>query len=125
MAVERPQVEIAEGQLLDVRIVGFEPGEIGADAEAARGLSPEIRKAEGRFAATQLRTKMQQSGYWGAVRVVPDASRGAEVVVRGRILESDGELLRIEVSVADSTGAKWFTREYEEVVDAAAYAESE
>jgi outer membrane lipoprotein SlyB len=47
------------------------------------------------------------------------------VIVTGRVLESDGEILRLEVSVHDATGLLWFTSEYEEVVDTEVYDQSE
>ena len=125
VTVERPDSEVAENQLLDVRIRSFEAGQMSEDADKSRGLSKEIRRAEGHFAAVQLKEKMQQTGYWGAVRVVPEQHPGDELRVTGKILESDGELLKLEVKVRDATGEEWFTREYEGIIDAAAYTAAE
>ncbi len=121
----QPESEIVEAELLGVRIKPFQPGEIPEEEDESRGLSKEIRKAEGYYSAVQLRNAIQQSGYWGPVRVVPTAVTGGEVIVTGRILESDGEILKLEVSVHDATGSLWFTSEYEEVVDTEAYDRSE
>ena len=68
---------------------------------------------------------MQQSGYWGAVRVVPSIETGTELIVDTRILQSDSEALKLEVTVNDSRGVHWFTEEYEGVVDAAVYRKAE
>ena len=64
-------VEVSEGQLLDVWIELFDPGELPDDEEEAMGLSMDIRAAEARYMPEQLRTAMESTGYWGAVRVVP------------------------------------------------------
>ncbi|NIO08900.1 MAG: hypothetical protein GTO40_13150 [Deltaproteobacteria bacterium] len=124
VVLERPKTELAEEELLGVRVKPFEPGEIPKEKkkkERARGLSGEIRKAEGYYSAVQLRNAMQQSGYWGPVRVVPDAVTGGEVVITGKILESDGEIIKLEISVQDATGRVWFEKEYEQVIDIARY----
>ena len=51
---------------------------------------------------------MQQSGHWGAVRVVPAEASGDEVRVTGRILKSDGEELKLKIGAIDATGKQWF-----------------
>ena len=38
-----------------------------------------------------------------------------DVYIRGKILHSDGELLRLQITVQDAPGYQWFTREYEEM----------
>ena len=39
----------------------------------------------------------------------------------GKILESNGQLLRIDVTVVDATGRQWFKREYEQTADTRSY----
>lgn len=123
--IEQPKMEIAESNLLGVRIKPFEPGEVPQKGSSSLGISKEVRTAEGYYAAIQLKTSMQQSGYWGPVRCIPGEVTGGEVIITGRILESDGEMLKLEVSVHDATGALWFTNEYSEVVNAEAYKRSQ
>jgi hypothetical protein len=123
--IDRPTIEISESQLLGVRIHPFDPGEIPTEKDESLGLSKDIRDIEGYYSATQLKNTSQQSGYWGPVRVVPAAFSGGEVVVTGRILESDGEILKVAVNVRDATGSLWFAKVYENVVDAEAYDKSE
>lgn len=102
------QTEISESQLLDVRIKIFDPGKLPTSENALRGLSEEIREAESHYMAIQLRNAMQQTGHWGAVRVVPAETSGDEVLVTGRILKSNGEVLKLKIGATDATGKQWF-----------------
>jgi len=112
--VQRAATEVAEDHLLDVWIALFSPGELPEDKDDSKGLSPEIRKAEARYMPVQLRETMEKTGYWGAVRVVPQNTEGAEVLVQGKILASDGETLELQITAVDATGQQWFERTYEE-----------
>lgn len=114
-------IEVAEGQLLDVWIELFDPGELPDDDEEAMGLSMDIRDAEARYMPEQLRTVMESTGYWGAVRVVPQDTEGSELLVRGAIIVSDGEELELEITALDATGREWFSRNYEEEIEADSY----
>jgi len=114
-------VEVSEGQLLDVWIELFDPGELPDDEEEAMGLSMDIRAAEARYMPEQLRTAMESTGYWGAVRVVPQDTEGSELLVRGAIIVSNGEELELEITALDATGREWFNRNYEEEIEADNY----
>ncbi|MGB5177425.1 MAG: hypothetical protein WBP44_01715 [Gammaproteobacteria bacterium] len=110
--------EVPENQLLDVWIELFDPGELPEDEEDAMGLSMDIRDAEARYIPEQLRTTMETSGHWGAVRVVPQDTTGAELMVRGTIIASDGQRLTLQINAYDATGREWFARAYEqELID--------
>jgi hypothetical protein len=82
------------------------------DEDEAMGLSMDIRNAEARFMPEQLRTAMESTGYWGAVRVVPQNTEGSELLVRGVILESNGEQLELEITALDASGRQWLNRTY-------------
>lgn len=116
-------IEVAEGQLLDVWIELFDPGELPDDEEEAMGLSMDIRDAEARYMPEQLRMVMESTGYWGAVRVVPQDTEGSELLVRGAIIVSDGEELELEITALDATGREWFSRNYEQEIEADSYRE--
>ncbi|HFD81641.1 MAG TPA: hypothetical protein ENK05_14810 [Gammaproteobacteria bacterium] len=122
---EHAAAEVPEDQLLDVWIELFDPGKLPKDEDDARGLSPEIRKAEARYIPVQLRDTLEKTGYWGAVRVVPRATEGAEVLVRGLILASDGEVLRLRITALDATGRQWFDTTYEGEVTPEAYQQAQ
>jgi hypothetical protein len=112
VALNRAVVEVPDDQLLDVWIEVFNPGELPEDEDEAMGLSMDIRNAEARFMPEQLRTAMESTGYWGAVRVVPQNTEGSELLVRGVILESNGEQLELEITALDASGRQWLNRTY-------------
>jgi len=119
--VQRSEAEIAEDQLLDVWIELFDPGALPDDEEEASGLSKEIREAEARYMPLQLRDTMEKTGYWGAVRVVPQGTEGGEVLVRGNIVVSDGENLELAITALDASGREWLSSTYEAKVSVEAY----
>lgn len=101
-----------EDQLLDVGVRLFDPNS-AALTEEEIFTSPEIRKAEARFMPTVLADTLQKSGHWGAVRVAPSETGVSDIVVDGKILESTGEKLALEISISDASGAHWYTKQYE------------
>ncbi len=120
-------VEIPANELLDVGVRVFDPGippEVENDTELQnkKGIYPDVRKAEARFMAMQLRNTLETSAQWGAVRVIPNNADFVDVIVSGRIVESTGKELKLVVSVRDSTGRAWFTdRKYESPADIGSY----
>ncbi len=104
---------IAENELLDVGIEIFDPGIDGLDPDAAI-VSPAIREAESRYIPVVLADTLQRAEQWGAVRVIPDRASEMDVWVDGRIVNSDGEILELEVHVEDVSGRTWFHRRYQE-----------
>jgi len=113
--------ELAEEQLLDVWIELFDPGELPAKEKDALGLSMDIREAEARYMPIQLRGVMEKTGYWGAVRVVPYNTEGADVLVRGLIVSSDGAELVLKISAEDASGKVWLRKTYSAEVDPQIY----
>jgi hypothetical protein len=55
------------------------------------------------------------------VRVIPADTNALDVTVTGKIVESNGQLLRIDIAVADATGRLWFKREYQQTADTRSY----
>jgi len=122
--VETAAVELPQEQLLEVAILPFEPGVPDTMKEQeAQNISPAVREAESKYIAHTLRQTLQDTGYWGAARVVPAASPGADLTVKGKILASDGETLKVAVEASDATGRKWLDRTYEETAAEYAYTE--
>src|SRR5690242_4323210 len=104
--------EIPEDELLDVAVHVFDPGvpaEIAKDEQALnkKRIYPDIRHAESRYVATMLRGTLEASGQWGAVRVVPENVQFVDVQVSGKIIESTGAKLALQLTVRDSSGRVW------------------
>jgi hypothetical protein len=115
--------EVAEERLLDLGIEIFNPGAEEDDREKLRrrGLSPELRRSEARFMSYHLKKTLEGTGNWGAVRVVPGAGEGLDVVVTGRLVESNGKRLTLEVDASDATGRLWVRKRYRGEADTSAY----
>jgi hypothetical protein len=104
--------QIPEAELLDVAIRHFEEGipeKLLDDEEALekRRIYPDVRTAETRLLPMRLRTTLESSGQWGAVRVVPESVQFVDVLVSGRILESTGARLEIVLTAVDASGRVW------------------
>ena len=108
--------ELDSSKLLDVAIVVFDSEELTDKEIRELGLSEEIRRAEERFIPIHLKYTMQRTGHWGVVRVVP-AENADHIQVRGTIIRSDGEQLRLDIEAFDSRGVPWFEKSYAEEID--------
>ena len=115
------QQAIPEEKLLDVGIAVFKSPEITEKKAKKEGTSPEVRKAENHFIPYHLKNTLEQSGYWGMVRVTPLKSESADVLVNGEIIESNGENLTLKVTVSDSSGKVWFRKKYKATLKGDAY----
>jgi hypothetical protein len=121
------KAQIPEDELLDVGLYQFdinitEEQLKDTDKLAKERIYPDIRKAESRFIPSMLRSTLESSGEWGAVRVVPSNVEFVDVSVTGRILESTGAKLALEITVKDSTGRVWINKKkYESPADTGSY----
>lgn len=114
--------EIPEEQLLDVGIKIFDAGlDAANDPDNGQVIFPEIRKAESRYIPVHIMEAMQTSAAWGAIRVIPNDESAVDVIVGGKILQSDGEILTLNVTVTDASGRQWYTKEYSELASHYAY----
>ncbi|MGH8188009.1 MAG: hypothetical protein ACREUC_15725, partial [Steroidobacteraceae bacterium] len=114
--------EIPAEQLLDVGVRLFDEN-VPKDEKKMeqQHIFPEVRKAEARYFPMQIRNTLEGTGHWGQVRVIPSDAEALDVYVSGKILESNGQLLRANITVSDATGRVWFTREYEQPADTRSY----
>lgn len=118
---------IAPAELLDVAIVDFDPGvpkELLEDEEELekRRIYPEVRRAESRLLAVRLKGVLENTGQWGAVRVVPPSVSYVDVLITGRIVESTGAALELAVSAKDASGRVWINdRRYTAEADLGSY----
>jgi hypothetical protein len=105
--------EIAENLLLDVGVINFDAGVPEKNDPEKTGVYEEIRRAEARYLPYHIKTTLQGTGFWGAVRVIPSRYVFTDVTVSGEIERSDGEFVKLRVSVEDATGRHWFDRRYD------------
>lgn len=119
--IEAETTQLQESNLLDVGILLFEEGEITEKQKKKEGAHEDIRDAESRFMAYHLKETLQHSNGWGAIRVLPEKSYIADVVVSGTILTSNGEEMILKINVIDSTGQEWYEKTYKTYADDESY----
>ncbi len=107
---------------LEVIVPVFDPG-LSENAENYKeeGVWPELRRAEANRFAYKLKTALEKTGAFGAVRVTPDSTATGDLYVLGKIIESNGVDVEIEIEVVDITGKHWFTRFFDGSVDEGYY----
>jgi len=114
--------EIPEEQLLDVGIVVFSSAPMTAEKTRKEGTHAEIRKAEQNFLPYHLKTTLQQSSQWGAVRVLPGETESVDLLIKGKILQSTGETLAVQIEARDAAGRVWLDKAYEAEATSSSYA---
>jgi len=73
---------------------------------------PDIRKAEVRYIPAYLQFRLIKSDLWGAIRLLPSDDIGAELLIKGKIIASDGSVLELKISATDCTGRIWINKTY-------------
>ena len=119
--IDTETTQLQESKLLDVGILLFEKGEVTEEQKEKEGVHDDIRQAEARYMAYHLKETMERSNGWGAIRVLPEKSYIADVVVAGTIIASNGEEMIIKINVDDSTGKNWYEKTYKTQADDEAY----
>ncbi|MCZ6559708.1 MAG: hypothetical protein O6931_02310 [Gammaproteobacteria bacterium] len=116
-------LQISEGLLLDVGILNFDAGvPENNDVEKTR-VYPEVRMAEARYLPYHIKTTLQGTAFWGAVRIIPSRQVSTDVLVTGVIEESDGEFVVLRLSAEDATGRHWFEKSYTMQTGISSYAD--
>ena len=119
--ISNAKSEIPEEELLDVGITVFKSSEVTEKKAKKERTTTEVRTAEGHFIPYHLKNTLEHSGYWGMVKVTPLESETADVLVQGKIIESNGENLTLKVTVRDSRGKVWINKTYKATVTGDAY----
>jgi hypothetical protein len=114
--------EVPQDELLDVAVRLFDPN-VPQDAKKQEedGIYPEVRNAESRYVPVLIRDTLEGTGQWGQVRVLPRDGTGMDVYVDGKIVQSDGRVLKLDITVRDSAGRAWYSKVYEGMADTRAY----
>ena len=113
-----------ESMLLDIGVVEFDSGMRQDNDPEQSGIYEEIRSAEVRYLPYHLKTTLQGTGHWGAVRVIPSRSAFTDIVISGRITKSDGEFITLDVSIDDARGRHWYTESYSTQTGISSYSEN-
>lgn len=116
-------IKISETLLLDVGILNFDAGIPDANDVEETQIYPEVREAEARYLPYHIKTTLQGTGFWGAVRIIPAMNVRTDVYVNGRIEASDGEFVSLTLVVFDVTGRFWFEKTYSMQTGISSYAE--
>jgi len=116
-------LQVSESLLLDIGILNFDAGvPENNDVEKSR-IYPEVRLAEARYLPYHIKTTLQGTAFWGAVRVIPTSQVSTDVLISGAIEESDGEFVMLRLNVEDATGRHWFEKSYRMQTGISSYAE--
>ncbi|MDX1405565.1 MAG: hypothetical protein R3192_13545 [Woeseiaceae bacterium] len=121
--LQKASLQISESLLLDVGIMNFEPGVPERNDIEKTQIYPEVRDAEARYLPYHLKTTLQGTGFWGAVRVIPSEYAFTDVVINGQIEQSDGEYVTLSLQAKDAIGNDWFERSYSMQTGISSYAE--
>jgi hypothetical protein len=120
--IMRTQEEIPEDLLIDVGVLVFDSKEMTEEEAEDEGTNNDIRKAEGHFIPYHLKNTLRQSSQWGAVRVIPAETNSVDLLVKGEIIESNGEVLGLQIDVTDAAGKTWFSKKYKAEATRSTYA---
>ncbi len=108
----RAEAEIPPEQLLDVGIVPFTSDDMTAEEAEKAGTNPEIRAVESHFMAYHLKNTLHRSSQWGAISVLPAETGDVDLLITGKILESNGEQLSLHIDAVDASGRVWLSKTY-------------
>ena len=127
IAAKQATVHIPPAELLDVGIRVFDPGipknlENDDEALAKKRIYPELRKAEARYMPTLLRSTLEETAQWGAVRVIPASADFVDVIVTGKVVDSNGGFMAVDITAVDAAGRVWIKdKRFSSLVDLGAY----
>ena len=93
----------APTRTLDIVVPAFDAG-LTSTKDSDAPVWPELRRAEANLFAIELKNALERTEKFGAVRVTPDRSATAAIYVMGRIAESKGHSVEIDLAVADISG---------------------
>jgi hypothetical protein len=113
-----------ESMLLDIGIIQFDAGIPKNNDPADTRIYDDIRAAESNYLAYHLKSTLQGSGHWGAVRVVPSRQAFTDVIINGEIEESDGEFVTLKITVTDARGQRWYQQEYSTQTGVSSYSQN-
>ncbi len=104
-------VALDDRLLLDVGIILFDAGtELSDDVSVEYA---KVRASEAVWFSSKLKETLEQSRAWGMVRVAPVQTTPFDLTITGKLIESNGEIMIVQVQAFDALGANWLDKEYE------------
>ncbi|WP_250884213.1 hypothetical protein [Glaciecola sp. XM2] len=105
---------------LDVAVPVFDPGfptvgrtsEIDYEELDEEGIWPQLRRTEAKLFAVETKNALVSKNVFGSVTVVPDASTPSDLFVLGKINHSDSEIVGMSITVVDSSGEIWGSKDF-------------
>jgi len=98
---------------LDVIVPVFDPGlPEDSDEWRKKGIYPELRRAESNRFALKMKAALEDTQEFGSVRVAPNATATGDLYVLGKIIESNGEDVKINITATDISGKQWFSKDF-------------
>ncbi len=114
--VEQKVENISDHRNLNIIIPTFNPG-----IENNEDVFEELRNFESRRFAVKLKTALEDTNRLGSVRVTPDTSASGQIYILGKIKESNGQKVKIEVKVIDASGRKIMNKNFSKKIDSSHY----
>ena len=103
-----PSYEPLDIPPLDFAVVVFDPQlDANDDRMREKGVWPEVRKVESIRSAYRVREALTRLNQFEHVTVAPSASVSADLYLRGKILESTSEIMKIRWNLIDARGFEW------------------
>ena len=122
-SLDKASIKLSESLLLDIGILNFDTGIPEENNVEETQIYPEVREAEARYLPYHLKTTLQDTGFWGAVRVIPSSNVKTDLYINGEIIESDGEFVSINLVAEDIIGQQWFKKNYSMQTGISSYAD--
>lgn len=99
---------------IEVLVPVFDPN-IPEDSDTweKKGIYPELRRAESNRFALKMKSALEDTDAFGAVRVVPNTTATGDLYIIGKIIQSNGEDVKINLTATDITGRRWFTQDFQ------------
>lgn len=116
---DKLEVETPDTYLLDVGVEVLEPDIEGTPDDGAT--FTRVREAESVWVAQKLKETLEGTNAWGAVRITPDDEIIMDLQVNGKITQSDGETLALDIHIKDQTGRTWIKKSYSQAISRYAY----
>ncbi|MCY4130448.1 MAG: hypothetical protein OXG15_14535 [Gammaproteobacteria bacterium] len=103
-----PSYERLDIPSLDFAVVVFDPQlDANDDRMREKGVWPEVRKTESIRSAYRVKEAITRLNQFDQVTVAPSASVSADLYLRGKILESTSEIMKIRWNLIDARGFEW------------------